>query len=371
MKTFKHLYPQITAFENLRIAFKRAARGKRKHPNVAAFEYHLERNLLELERELEAQTYHPGAYRNFMIYDPKPRLISAAPFRDRVVHHALCQIIEPLFERRFIHDSYACRVGKGTHAALDRAQQFARQFPYVLQCDLQHFFPTMDHAILRAQLAHVIADPQTMWLADQILDSGIGIHEDDAPHFFPGDDPSSFDLRSGCSGQALFAAIRPHGLPIGNLTSQFWANVYLNPLDQFCKRELKCAGYVRYVDDLLLFAPDKFTLHSWRTRVIEFAATLRQTLHEERAAVFPVATGIPFLGWRIYPEHRRLKRRNGIAFQRRWARLRAQYAAGKIERDKLDAAINGWVAHVAHGDTWGLRRALLSRVAVLSCRTAS
>ncbi|MBM3131329.1 MAG: RNA-dependent DNA polymerase [Chloroflexi bacterium] len=350
MKTFKHLYPQITAFENLRIAFKRAARGKRKHPNVAAFEYQLERNLLELERELEAQTYRPGAYHNFMIDDPKPRLISAAPFRDRVVHHALCQIIEPLFERRFIHDSYACRVGKGTHAALDRAQAYARQFPYVLQCDLQHFFPMMDHARLRAQLARVIADKQTLWLADQILDSGALIHADDPPCYFEGDD--------------LFAAARPHGLPIGNLTSQFWANVYLNPLDQFCKRELKCAGYVRYVDDFLLFAPDKFTLHAWRARVIEFAATLRQTLHEERAAVFPTATGIPFLGWRVYPDHRRLKRRNGIAFQRRWARLRKEYAAGKIERDRLDAAINGWVAHVAHGDTWGLRRALLSRVAV-------
>ena len=369
MKTFKHLYPQITAFENLWLAFKNAARGKRKNPNVAAFEYDLEENLLTLQTELETQTYRPGAYYNFYIHDPKPRLISAAPFRDRLVHHALCQIIEPIFERRFIHDSYACRVGKGTHAALDRAQELARRFPYVLQCDLEHFFPTMDHAILHAELARVIADPQTLWLADQILDSGIHIHANEPPRYFAGDD--------------LFAAIRPHGLPIGNLTSQFWANVYLNPLDQFIKRELKCAGYVRYVDDFLLFAPDKFTLHGWRTRVIEFAATLRQTLHEERAQVFPTVTGIPFLGWRIYPDHRRLdgaslarcplrgqriivapSRRNGIAFQRRWARLRRKYAEGKIARKQLDAAINGWLAHAAHGDTWGLRHALLSRVVV-------
>jgi retron-type reverse transcriptase len=310
----------------------------------------LERHLLELQAELAAQTYRPGAYTNFMIYDPKPRLISAAPFRDRVVHHALCRIIEPIFERRFIHASYACRKHKGTHAALDQAQAFAREFPYVLQCDLEHFFPTVDHAILRATLAHVIADPQTLWLADQILNGGAGVHAAEPPRYFPGDD--------------LLAATRPRGLPIGNLTSQFWANVYLNPLDQFIKRELKCAGYVRYVDDFLLFAPDKPTLHRWRARVIEFAATLRQTLHEERAQVFPTNTGIPFLGWRIYPDHRRLKQRNGLAFQRRFARLRAEYAIGKIVGDQLDAAINGWIAHVQHGDTWGLRRALVSRVVI-------
>jgi RNA-directed DNA polymerase len=187
MKTHKNLYPRITEFENLRLAFKHAARGKRSHPDVAAFEYDLEKNLLELQVELEAQTYAPGTYYNFRIYDPKPRLISAAPFRDRVAHHALCQIIEPLFERRFIYDSYANRKGKGTHAALDRAQQFARQYPYVLQCDLEHFFPGMDHAILRAQLARVIACPRTLWLADEILESGADIHDGDyAPRYFPG-----------------------------------------------------------------------------------------------------------------------------------------------------------------------------------------
>ena len=140
MKTHKHLYSRITDFGNLHQAFKNAARGKRSRPDVAAFEFNLERNLLDLQAELQTQTYKPGPYYNFRIYDPKPRLISAAPFRDRVVHHALCQIIEPLFERRFIYDSYACRVGKGTHAALDHAQDFARCYPYVLKCDLEHFF---------------------------------------------------------------------------------------------------------------------------------------------------------------------------------------------------------------------------------------
>ena len=176
MKTHKHLYPLITEFENLHLAFKRAARGKRSRWDVSGFEYDLEDNLLELQDELRTQTYQPGPYHNFTVYDPKPRLISAAPFRDRVVHHALCNVIEPLFERRFIDDSYACRVGKGTHAALDRAQDFARRYPYVLKCDVQHFFPSIDHDVLREQFRRVIRDPQTVWLMDQILDGGVGIH---------------------------------------------------------------------------------------------------------------------------------------------------------------------------------------------------
>ena len=180
MKTYKNLYPQICAFENLFLAFRAAAKGKRGRPEVAAFERELEPKLFLLQEELLAQTYQPGPYTHFPIRDPKPRIISAADFRDRVVHHALVRVIEPIFERRFIHDSYACRVGKGTHAALDRCQELARRYPYVLKCDLVHFFPSVDHAILRAQLARVIADARTMWLIDQIIDSGAGVHASDA-----------------------------------------------------------------------------------------------------------------------------------------------------------------------------------------------
>ncbi len=139
MKTYRNLYPYICNFDNLLLAFHKAAKGKRRKADVAAFEYHLEDNLLALQDELQAQSYAPGGYHSFHIYDPKPRLISAAPFGDRVVHHALCNVIEPIFERRFIHDSYACRRGKGTHQAVDRAQEFARHYPYVLKCDVEHF----------------------------------------------------------------------------------------------------------------------------------------------------------------------------------------------------------------------------------------
>jgi RNA-directed DNA polymerase len=347
MKTYKHLYPRITSFENLHWAFLQARRGKRARNDVAAFEYDLEENLLALQDELDGETYRPGPYFNFRIFDPKPRLISAAPFRDRVVHHALCQVIEPIWERRFIHDTYACRVGKGTHAAIHRAQDFSRRFPYVLKCDIEHFFPRMDHEILYSRFARLIADPQTLRLCKLILDSGAGIHTEISPAIFPGDD--------------LFSAARLHGLPIGNLTSQFWANVYLDPLDQFVKRELKCPAYCRYVDDVLLFSEDKVDLHRWRAAIIEFLASLRLTLHEAEAQVFPVSTGIPFLGWRIYPDHLRLKRQNGVAFQRRFSLLLREYAEGKIPLQRVDASVQGWIAHVQHGQTWGLRRSLLGR----------
>ena len=346
LKTYKHLYPQIASFDNLYLAFKAARRGKRARPDIAEFEFNLEENLLDLQSELQAQTYEPGSYHNFRINDPKPRLISAAPFRDRVVHHALCRVIEPLFERRFIDDSYACRKGRGTHAAIDRAQEFSKKYPYVLKCDIKHFFPHMDHQVLYGQFTHLIADQEALRLCKLILDSGAKIHKDTEPAYFTGDD--------------LFTAMRPRGLPIGNLTSQFWANVYLNPLDQIIKRELKCRAYLRYVDDFLLFARNKKELHTWRLAIIQFLAEQRLTLHEAEAQVFPTNTGIPFLGWRVYPDHLRLKRRNGVAFQRRFAALRRKFQYGRVTRTKMNASVQGWIAHVAHGQTWGLRRSLIS-----------
>jgi hypothetical protein len=298
---------------------------------------------------LQAEQYRPGPYHSFYIHDPKRRLISAAPFRDRVVHHALINVIEPLWERRFIFDSYANRVGKGTHRALDRCQQFSRRWKYVLQCDVRQFFPSIDHALLRAELARLIADPALLQLCDLILESGIGVLSEEYDMvWFPGDD--------------LTAALRPRGLPIGNLTSQFWANVYLNGFDHFVKRELKCAGYVRYVDDFLLFGDDKAQLRQQRAAIVEWLAGLRLTLHESRAQVFPVETGIPFLGFRVYPTHRRLKRRNGVNFRRRLRGLLAQWAAGEIAVDRVHASVRGWVNHVRYGDTWGLRRAVLGRL---------
>ena len=181
MKTYRHLYPKICTWENLYQAWRKARKGKRGKPAAATFEFNLEANLIALHRELSNKRYQPGSYHSFYIHEPKRRLISAAPFRDRVVHHALCNVIEPIFERSFIYDSYANRIGKGTHRALDRCQQYSRRFRYYLQCDVQRFFPSIDHAILRSILVRRIRDDDALWLIDQILASGRGIllfHDD-------------------------------------------------------------------------------------------------------------------------------------------------------------------------------------------------
>lgn len=208
MKTYKHLFEQVCSFDNLWRAFQQARRGKRSKVSVAAFEYNLERNLFTLERELREGSYRPGGYRHFYIREPKRRKISAAPFRDRVVHHALCNIIEPIFECRFSDASFACRVGKGTHRALDRAQGYARRHRYVLQGDVVQFFPSIDLQVLRGLLARRIADPRTLALIDQILASGSGVLASEyTPQWFPGDD-------------LLTPVERPRGLPIGNQDSR-------------------------------------------------------------------------------------------------------------------------------------------------------
>jgi RNA-directed DNA polymerase len=351
MKTYKNLYPQIYDFENLYQAYRKARRGKRKREQVYRFEFDLESNLLRLQGELANESYAPGEYTHFYVTTPKRRKISAAPFRDRVIHHALHRVIEPLFERHFIHDSYACRPGKGTHRALDRAQAFARRYPYVLQCDLEKFFPSVDHVILQCLLARVIGDARCLRLCDRILASGAGVLAAEYNmRWFPGDD--------------LLAALRPRGLPIGNLTSQFWANVYLNPLDHFVKRELRCRAYLRYCDDFLLFAGDKKMLHCWKDEIISFLTTLRLTMHPRKSVVYPVGNGIPFLGFRLYPAHRRLKRVNLVAFRRRFRRLRRAYQRGEIPLERLTRSVQGWLAHAAHGNTWQLRQTTLARLPV-------
>lgn len=349
MKTYKNLYPKVYDFENLYPAWRKARKGKRGRKQPAAFERVQDDELLNLQQELQTFTYKPGPYHSFYIHDPKVRLISAAPFRDRVIHHALCRVIEPIWEQRFIYDTYANRVGKGTHRALDRTQSFARRYRYFLQCDVRQFFPSIDHAILIAEFSRLIKDDAALWLCNQILDSGIGVlAEEYEMVYFKGDD--------------LLAANRPRGLPIGNLTSQFWANVYLNEFDQYVKRDLKCLAYVRYVDDFLLFSDDKQELTHWREQVIQKLAGLRLTLHEERAHIFPTSTGIPFLGFRVYPEFRLVKRRKAIHYRRKLRRLLRKYATGHLSYIEIDASVQGWINHVRYADSWGLRRALLGGV---------
>jgi len=212
-------------------------------------------------------------------------------------------------------------------------------------------FPSVDHALLYDLLAQRIACPPTLSLIQRIIASGAGIHDDGwEMQWFPGDD--------------LLAAARPRGLPIGNQTSQFWSNVYLNELDKFVKQALHCPAYLRYCDDFLLFADDKPTLRHWRREIEAFLVSLRLRLHARKSPIYPVTSGIPFLGFLVFPGHRRLRRDNGVYFERRLKRLLGRYVAGEISREELDASIRGWVAHAAHGDTWRLRWSILRRFVI-------
>ncbi|MEZ4727899.1 MAG: reverse transcriptase domain-containing protein [Caldilineaceae bacterium] len=342
-------YADVYEWENLYLSYRKAAKGKRSRRAAAFFEFKLEDNLINLHDELAAETYTPGQYTHFTIHEPKKRLISAAPFRDRVVHHALCRVIEPAFERSFIDHSYANRVGKGTHRALDTCQQWLKRYRYVLQCDVKQFFPSIDHIILQRTLNRRIQDGGLRRLIARILQSGVGVlREEYDMVYFPGD--------------VLLAVNRPRGLPIGNLTSQFWANCYMNSFDHFVTRELGCPAYLRYVDDFLLFGDDKAQLQQWRSAVIARLAQLRLTLHETKAQVRPTSEGVGFLGFFLYPTHRRLRSCKGIAFQRKLAMLMRDYRRNKTQKASIRATLLGWINHVRYGDTWGLRRTILQEV---------
>lgn len=246
------LFAGIASFGALEAAAKRAASGKRRKPGVAAFLANLEREALRLERELWEGSWRPGRFVEFEVRDPKRRLVSAAPFRDRVVHHALCAAIEPVFERGFIFDSWANRRGKGTHRAVARYERFRGRHRAVLRCDIFRYFPAVDHEVLKADVRRRIRCERTLWLIDEIID---GSNPQEPVHlYYPGDD--------------LFTPFeRRRGLPIGNLTSQLFANVYLDRLDHFVKEALRAPGYLRYVDDFALFHDDPDVLEEWRGRI--------------------------------------------------------------------------------------------------------
>jgi RNA-directed DNA polymerase len=330
------------------MAHRLAALGKRGRPTTAAFEHQLADQLLQLQADLKGGNYAPLPYTHFMIHEPKRRRISAAAFRDRVVHHALCLMVEPRFERVFTPDSYANRVGKGTHAAITRLAQFARGHRYVLRADIRQHFPSIDHALLLQALQSHIAEDDVMALIATIVVSGDLAAGDDTPtqHFFAGDDSQS--------------ARRPCGLPIGNLTSQFWSNCYLHPLDLFVKRELSCKAYLRYVDDFALFSDCKSELWAWKTALRERLAKLRLTMHEHSTQVAPTAAGIPWLGFVVYPTHRLVKARKVRHASRQLGALYEAWRCGDTSFAEFDVAVQGWINHVRQADSWGLREHVLA-----------
>ena len=347
MKTYRNLFPSICMFENLLLASRQAQRGKRQEEAVAKFNVNLEKELFQLEEELQSRTYQPGPYHTFQISDPKPRMISAAPYRDRVVHHALCNIIAPILERSMIYDSYANRVGKGTHKAILRYQDFCRKNKYVLKCDIRKYFPSIDHKILKEALRRKITCPDTLWLIDAIIDNS----NPQEPHlvYFPGDD--------------LFGpAERRRGLPIGNLTSQLFGNFYLNAMDHLIKENLGCKYYIRYVDDFVIFHDDKPYLHKVKRQIELFLEKYRLILHPYKSKVFPVSTGIEFLGHRVFRDFRLLKKENVKRFKKRFQVMLSEYHAGTLDIPKANQRIQCWVAHASFSNTFRLRTKIFSEI---------
>ncbi len=331
MKRIGNLWPAITEFANLHAAYRLARRGKGGREEVARFAFQLERHLLRLQWGLQQGDYRPGDYRLFTLYERKPRRIAAAPFRDRVVHHAVMRVIEPPLDRRFIHDSYACRKGKGVHAAVDRYQHWARRYAYVMQLDIKAYFPSINHAVLKRVLRHYLKDTQTLTLLDTIIDHS----------------PADERAAPGC------------GIPIGNLTSQFFANLYLNRLDHCIKQQLGVTAYLRYVDDLVLLANDKQQFWDWHAVIVD---SLRQheglELHDP--LITPARLGIDLFGYRVWPDKRRLRNDNGHRFARKHRRRARLYAGGRLELADMLPSMQAWISHARHGDTEGLRKAIFS-----------
>jgi retron-type reverse transcriptase len=343
MKRAGNLWQELIAFPNLLRAAREARRGKRFRPDVLAFHFDLEHELWTLHKELSTKTYRPGPYHTFTIRYPKPRLISAAPYRDRVVHHALVNVLAPIWEQAFVPDCYACRKDKGTHAAVRRCQQLARRFRYVFKADIRKFFPSLDHETLKAQLAGKLKDPEVLWLAGVLIDGSNP--QEEVQDWFAGDD--------------LFApGQRRRGLPIGNQTSQFFANVYLDPLDHFVTDRLGAGGYARYVDDFVIFANDRRTLAEVRERIEGLLTGLRLRLHPDKSVVFPVRQGIRFLGYRVWPTHMKLIKENVWRFRRRLRDLQARYARHEMGREAVWRSLAGWIGHARQADTQTLRERL-------------
>ena len=318
MELLTDIYKQVISRDNLYASARAAAKGKRFKNAVSRFNFLHEWEINRLRHDLFNKTYRHGAYWLFKILDPKEREIAVSPFRDRVVHHAIHDVIEPVIDKTFIFDSYACRKGKGTHKALERAQSFLRANKYCLHGDIKKYFFSVDHAVLKKIVRLKIKDMDLLDLIDKVIDSANNV-----------------------------AVIQGKGLPIGNLTSQFFANLYLNEFDRFMKFTLKQRYYIRYMDDFLLFSNDLDQLKDMREQARGFLKDkLCLTMHEPKSQIFKTIKGIKFLGLRLFEGHRRLDSNNV-------RRLRGRFHFVKHD------GLRSWFAYSQNADTVLLRKNIL------------
>ena len=321
MKTYKNLYKKIYDKKNLVSAWKKARKGKTQKNYVIEFEKDLRRNLLKLHYELQEEAYAPLPLKTFVLRDPKTRKISKADFRDRIVHHAINNILEPIFEKSFIYNNCAGRKNKGTLFALKRFENFRRKithnfssFGYCLKCDIEHYFQNINHVILFKIIKRKIKDENLLNLLELIFK---------------------------CNNSS-------EGLPLGNLTSQFFANVYLGELDYFIKHKLNVKYYLRYVDDFVLLHNSKNQLKIWKKDIeIFLKEKLELKLHPEKSRIIPLSIGIEFVGFRNFYFHQLLKQRS-IRIMRNKINF---YKKGEISSKKIKEIFQGWKAYASWADS--------------------
>jgi len=320
MKRKGNLFDSLCSFENIHLAYLKARKGKRFKKDIISFSYELENNLILIKKSLETQTYEHGKYKEFIIQDSKKRLIRAPLFKDRIVHHALCNIIEPIFEKTFIFDSYACRINKGVHRGIKKLKAFLKdnKDEYCLKCDISKYFDSINQEILLRIIKNKIKDEKIIWLIKQII--------------------NSFNQETRV------------GIPIGNLTSQLFANIYLNELDQFVKHSLKQKKFIRYMDDFLILGKEKQIIHILKNEIkIFLEKNLRLRFNPKKANIFPLSLGIDFLGYIVFKQYVLLRK---SSVKRLLRKIKSKtMGGGRINT-------NMWFSYAKHGDAYFLRKKL-------------
>lgn len=318
-KTFNGLWLSIVSFENLYKGYQEARKLKRFRSEILRYEKNLEERLIDTQNRLIWHAWSPGKWKSFITYEPKKRVIQAPPFTDRVVHHALVRVIEPLFEKKFIYDSYACRKDKGTHAAHSRVVEFLRSFSakrcYVLQTDIRSYFPSIDHDVLMGLLQRTIRDKNTLWLLNKIV------------------------RKSGFEGR---------GIPIGALTSQLFANIYLNELDHFVKDDLGIKRYLRYMDDALFFSSEKASLKDILIEVRDFLRNKLKLELNPKTHIYSAVQGVNFCGYRTWATHTLPRKRNVRRAQRKLRKMAKLYSEGRISIETIKSVLFSWLGYMQH-----------------------
>ncbi len=331
------MYEDICSYKNIILAFKKARKGKTKRRYVKRFQRNLRKNLLKLQQELRDRTYKPFLLKTFILRDPKTRKISKSAFRDRVIHHALCNIIVPIFERGFIYDSHANQIGKGTLKAIERFDKFKRKVSknntkkcYVLKADIKHYFEEINHDILINIIKRKIKDERIINLIKLII------------------------YNKSLNGKKI------KGMPLGNLTSQFFANLYLNELDQFVKHKLRAKYYIRYVDDFVILNNSKYQLKKWKKDINLFLKEkLNLELHPNKSHILKLEKEIKFLGFRIFYYHKLLRKSNANHFERKLGQMKIMFKEDLLNREKIMDRFEGWLAYCIHANTYKYRRHLI------------